>query len=308
MSISVLMCTYNGEKYIEEQLKSIYCQTVKPNEVLLIDDNSNDSTVNIISNFIKKYSLENSWFLKVNSKNVGYIQNFKNGIKQVNSDFIFFSDQDDIWEKQKIQCMMKYFNEYQDACVIGTDLIHFFPNGKEIIEGSLNGTVDKVQYNMLEDFIPHPAGCTMAVKKTYILKKMETYSPSWSHDEYFWRIATVDGCCYRVHKSFIRHRVSGTNVTSVPFKNVNDRIIQAERNSINYGQLLAYGQKKNISENQLMVINYYAQGNKWRFQYLKNPKAIYFIKLIKYRKIYLTRKQFFGDIYYTLIKNKQRGE
>ena len=103
MSISVLMCTYNGEKYIEEQLISIYEQTYKPDEVLIFDDCSTDSTVYIIRSFIKKYNLEKSWILEINEKNKGYVKNFKNGINKVKGDFIFFSDQDDVWNKNKIQ-------------------------------------------------------------------------------------------------------------------------------------------------------------------------------------------------------------
>ena len=54
MKISVVLSSYNGEKYIEEQLNSLYFQILKPDEILIIDDCSTDNTVNIIENFIKK--------------------------------------------------------------------------------------------------------------------------------------------------------------------------------------------------------------------------------------------------------------
>lgn len=303
MSISVLMCTFNGEKYIKEQLESIFRQTQKPNEVLILDDHSSDLTVEIIRTFISKHSLNDSWAVEVNSENLGYAQNFKNGMKRVTGEIVFFCDQDDIWEDKKIEYMVDYFNRYDDACVIGTDLIHFYPNGKEIIEGSLDGTIEKTKYEYKKDFIPHPAGCTMAVKRSYILNKMELFSDTWSHDEFLWRVATVDGCCYRIHKCFMKHRMSGTNVTSIPFKNIHDRINQAERNSNNYNQLLVYSESLKIPERQIKIIRYFYIGNGYRFDYLVAPKFYKILKLFLYLKIYPTKKQFFGDLYYTLISN-----
>ena len=102
MSISVLMCTFNGEKYIKEQLESIFRQTQKPNEVLILDDHSSDLTVEIIRTFIAKHSLNDSWAVEVNSENLGYAQNFKNGMKRVTGEIVFFCDQDDIWEDKKV--------------------------------------------------------------------------------------------------------------------------------------------------------------------------------------------------------------
>lgn len=302
MLISILMCTYNGEEYIEEQLNSIYNQTKQPDEVLILDDHSNDSTVDIISEFIEKHSLENSWILEVNRKNIGYVENFKKGISRIKGDIIFFSDQDDIWDKQKIQCMMDYFRKYDDACVLGTDLIHFYSDGREKIEGSLDGSVEKVHYEKKRDFIQHPAGCTMALKKTYILNKEKLYTSGWSHDEFFWRIATVDGCCYRIHKCFMKHRMSGTNVTGSSFKNIEERVEQASRNKNNYSQLLSYSKNTEFPVSQSNIIKYFAEGNECRFEYLVDPSISKIFKLLRYKEIFFTMKQFCGDIYYTLFK------
>ena len=304
MSISVLMCTYNGEKYIEEQLISIYEQTYKPDEVLIFDDCSTDSTVHIVQSFIKKYNLEKSWILEINENNKGYVKNFKNGINKVKGDFIFFSDQDDVWNKNKIQSMMNYFTKYDDACVLGTDLIHFYPDSSERIEGSLDNSIEKVQYKKKSDFIPHPAGCTMAIKRKYALNKMNLYSPEWSHDEFFWRMATVDRCCYRIHKCFLRHRMSGTNVTSLPFKSKKERVSQASRNKNNYKQLLCYSEEIGFPVDQIEIIKYFAKGNSLRFLFLNKPSVINFLKLLQYKCIFLTNKQLLGDIYYTLFKGK----
>ena len=76
MTISVCMCTYNGEKYILPQLESIHAQTVAPDEVIICDDNSTDQTVSIIRDFIKEHGLEDTWSLHCNEENKGYPGNF----------------------------------------------------------------------------------------------------------------------------------------------------------------------------------------------------------------------------------------
>ena len=302
MTVSILMCTYNGEKYIKEQLESIYQQNLQPDEVWIIDDCSKDSTVSIIKSFIAEHNLGNCWHCEKNKTNIGYASNFKNGITRVKGDIIFFSDQDDIWNSEKIRDMMEVFEKNKDASVIGTDLIHFYPNGEKKYEGNFDGTIEKVKYKKCSDFIPHPAGCTMAVKRKYILEKMDSYSSIWAHDEFFWRMATVDGCCYRIHKSYMLHRMSGTNVTSIPFKNVSDRMNQAKANMINYDQLYVYSKKINLEKSVIDIIKYFSDGNRYRYDYLTNPKIKKILKLILFKNIYLTKKQFFGDLYYTLIK------
>ena len=58
MKISVLMCTYNGEKYVKEQLYSIINQTFKPNEIIIVDDNSKDNTVSICKRILEENDIE----------------------------------------------------------------------------------------------------------------------------------------------------------------------------------------------------------------------------------------------------------
>lgn len=97
--ISVALATYNGEKYIEKQLDSIRNQTIKPDEVVIVDDKSSDRTVALINEFIAVNNLVN-WKLFVNEKNVGYRKNFYNALKKVTGEVIFLSDQDDEWHKK----------------------------------------------------------------------------------------------------------------------------------------------------------------------------------------------------------------
>ena len=136
MSISVVMSTYNGKSFIKKQLDSILNQTVIPDEVIICDDCSSDDTVDIISNYITVNNL-NTWTLSVNKKNLGYKANFYQGILKSKGDYVFFSDQDDVWLPNKIELMMQTFNEHPEIWTIncGVCLINEFDNPiKEKIE------------------------------------------------------------------------------------------------------------------------------------------------------------------------------
>lgn len=100
--ISVCLATYNGEKYIKEQIESILVQLNDNDELIVSDDNSSDKTVNIITGF-----LDSRIRLFINIEK-GYTSNFENALKQAKGDIIFLSDQDDIWSHNKVAICSEY--------------------------------------------------------------------------------------------------------------------------------------------------------------------------------------------------------
>ena len=105
MVISVALCTYNGEKYIRQQLDSILSQTMPVDEIVIHDDRSTDSTYEILSWYASQYSQIK---LIRNIQNVGYKKNFEEALRDCNGDYIFFSDQDDVWTKDKVAESVEY--------------------------------------------------------------------------------------------------------------------------------------------------------------------------------------------------------
>lgn len=106
MTVAVVLATYNGEKFIFEQLCSILNQTRIPDKIIITDDGSTDKTLEICEELLKDYSGN---YIITKSVNHGVIQNFFNGISLVDEDIIFLSDQDDIWNEEKIERMMECF-------------------------------------------------------------------------------------------------------------------------------------------------------------------------------------------------------
>ncbi len=89
MKASVVMATYNGEKYIIEQLDTIRLQTITPDEVIICDDCSTDTTVRLVVEYIEQYGLQNSWKIIQNDFNLGYAGNFHKAADMAQGEFIF---------------------------------------------------------------------------------------------------------------------------------------------------------------------------------------------------------------------------
>lgn len=122
--ISVALCTYNGEKYIQQQLDSIFSQSLSVDEVVICDDCSNDSTCSILESYATKFPQVR---LIKNETNIGFRKNFEKALIECRGDFIFFSDQDDIWDKDKVRICVSYLNEtgklgvYTDGLLVDQD-------------------------------------------------------------------------------------------------------------------------------------------------------------------------------------------
>ncbi len=102
--VSIALCTYNGERFLREQLDSIINQTYSDIELIAIDDCSTDNTFTILQEYSQRFA-----FIKVfkNEVNLGYIRNFEKAIRICNGDLIALSDQDDIWDLSKIEKLTK---------------------------------------------------------------------------------------------------------------------------------------------------------------------------------------------------------
>lgn len=109
--VSICMATYNGEKYLKEQLDSLLNQTYKNIDIIIQDDCSTDTTMEILNSY-KTFSN-----IKVfqNTKNLGYVKNFETVLQKSTGDFIAICDQDDIWETDKIEILL---NEIEDSSLI----------------------------------------------------------------------------------------------------------------------------------------------------------------------------------------------
>ena len=101
LTISIAMCTYNGEKYLQEQLDSFLGQTRLPDELVVCDDGSHDRTIDILEDFSARAPFPVRIYR--NTANLGYSKNFEKAGALCTGDIIAFSDQDDVWDPQKLE-------------------------------------------------------------------------------------------------------------------------------------------------------------------------------------------------------------
>lgn len=111
-TVSVVLCTYNGEKFLREQLDSILAQTYPIAEVIIQDDGSTDSTVAIARNYEARH--DNVRVVE-NAQNLGFNLNFKSAAMKATGDLVAISDQDDVWFSDKIALQVAAIGEH-DLC------------------------------------------------------------------------------------------------------------------------------------------------------------------------------------------------
>lgn len=179
--ISIAMATYNGAKYLEEQLDSIYAQSYKKFEVIVVDDVSTDDTVLILEKYKQKYGLK--YF--VNDKNMGVTKNFEKAILKCDGEYIALVDQDDIWLPNKLVVLYNnignYSLIYSNAGIVNEKNERQNKTTKEIypLYGLDSQTKDIYNYIVLNSFI---LGCTTMFKREILSDLFPIYQSGRNHD------------------------------------------------------------------------------------------------------------------------------
>ncbi len=124
--VSIVMCTYNGEKYLRFQLDTIIDQTYTNTEIIVVDDCSSDNTPKILQEYSRQYSNIHVFH---NETNMGVNKNFEKGISLAGGELIALSDQDDIWDKNKIELLV---NKMQDNVLVYCDSELVDSDGKSL--------------------------------------------------------------------------------------------------------------------------------------------------------------------------------
>lgn len=142
--ISVALCSFNGVQYLSEQLESIIHQTYQNLEIIIVDDCSTDETWDLISDYAKKDPRIKPY---QNLVNRGFNKNFEKAISLTTGDFIGLSDQDDIWDKNKIA---ELYDSIDDNWVVFSNS-HFIDDQGQLLNSSLlpNFRLNNLDYNSL---------------------------------------------------------------------------------------------------------------------------------------------------------------
>jgi len=126
-SYSVALCSYNGEKYIHQQIDSILSQTHRPSEIVVCDDGSTDRTPEILAEYQKQYP--EIFRIHFNEINLRSVKNFEKAIFLCSKDIIFLSDQDDIWAENKAEKIVYFLDNHAEIDAVATNGFCIDENG-----------------------------------------------------------------------------------------------------------------------------------------------------------------------------------
>lgn len=217
--LAILMATYNGEKYIREQLESILSQTYQDFDLYIRDDNSKDNTVDIINEYTKRYP--NKIFIAEDKKIArGAYKNFMFLLEYVKNiqkyDLFMFSDQDDVWIKDKVETVVNKYNEQLNndiPILIHTDLYVVDKNLNIISNSFVKYSKLRTEYTDFNKYLVqnNVTGCTMLINKKLVDLINFKIEYIIMHDWYFALIASAFGKVIYIDKPTINYRQHGDN-------------------------------------------------------------------------------------------------
>lgn len=305
MSISIVMTTYNGAKFVEEQLDSLRWQTRQPDEVLIFDDCSKDNTPEIVANYIQKHQL-NNWTFVVNEKNKGWKENFKDGLLMATGDLVFPADQDDIWRKDKLAVCEQIMKENSNILVLTSNYEKFgdckqeivpYPNNKQIVQIPFEG-------NLFRIFFP---GCSYCIRNSFLKDIEKNWTPNSPHDATIWRYALIRDGLYALNDNLLLWRVYNTSTFEVEL--VNNRNREKKRQWLDYAMGVLNDMDDYLSEHEAYRTEQVAKAMETNKKFLSLRMDLYDrvnivtgLKLLAYLKYYAAPIQYLGDWLHVLRK------
>lgn len=300
--VSIALCTYNGEKFLREQLDSLVHQTYSNLEIVAVDDCSKDSTLTILKEYEQQFP-----FFKVyqNETNLGFVKNFEKAVNLTKAEFIAFCDQDDIWHHDKIRLQMENLADniliYHDSEFINAD--------GSSMNKKLSDIMNLYRGNQPEAFLFFNcmSAHSMLVKRE-LLNKALPFDKTFFHDWWMAYVGTNIGKIDYIDQCLVKYRQHEKNDTNILRlkKESTDSYADANRMKRLQNQLLWLQHCKNFSHNKnqyfidkiyklfkLRLENYFAfELTNLMLKYRKPLFAIQ--KKSKVSKINFIRKMFIG--------------
>lgn len=269
--ISIAMTTYNGEKYLKEQIDSILAQTYTNFELIVCDDCSTDNTHSILEEYAEKDQRIKIYF---NDSNLGFIKNFEQSLRFCTGDFVALADQDDVWTKNHLELLLSRIGEHDIACsnsiIVNKNLEPLNMDMKTSCHFTSvpNDNSDLFFYFLFgNNFVQ---GAASLIKRDFLLKCLPIPEFVIFHDHWFGiNAAACNGIAY-IEDSTLFYRQHGNNITQSA-----NKVFQKTANAITNTRVM----KKKHAAN-LLFCDYF----------LKAPNTGYADKILLAEKILLARK------------------
>jgi len=317
MIISIVMTTYNGEKYIIKQLESILNQTRLPDEVIICDDVSSDNTEAIVSKFIIDNSLHN-WIFIRNEKNKGWKKNFLDAIAMATGDIIFCADQDDVWMSDKVEIMSLIMEEDRRIKCLSGNLLAIDSSGVEFESmypiGNNTGEITQVPFTSKFNNIIL-LGCTLCFTREIAEIIGEINVDSFHHDAQICRLSAIVDGTYIIDRCVIKYRIHQSNssgiVQGICFgsSSLKKRIDEISSNLFWLDAVISFfANYSRCDAVKLKVIKETRNFLNDRLEFLNTKSIIKYICLFKYISYYSNLGMYIGDFCYAFGINKVGGK
>lgn len=223
LSVAVVMCTYNGERFVAEQLESIFSQTRPPDHLVIVDDASGDDTAGIIERVCARRPAGIRLTFERNGRNLGYVANFDRALALAEEDLLFLCDQDDVWHPMKIERMAREFDARP-----ALDLLHTDARLVDASGASLGvGLFEAIEMTPDERRALHAGegfdvllrrnvvtGATAAARRD-VIRRASPFPADWVHDEWIAIVAAMTGRIDCLDEALIDYRQHGGNQIGV---------------------------------------------------------------------------------------------
>lgn len=296
MKISVAMATYNGEKYLIEQLNSLRDQTMPIDELIFTDDGSKDNTSEMIRDYIEENGLTERWHFYKNEKNLGYADNFHKAMTMCTGDYIFFADQDDIWMPNKIEEMVNTMEAHKEIKMLCCDFEPFAScENPPVVPQYILKAMDnsgRLEHLPLAAKNVHinSLGCLMGMPREFAETAEKYWYSGWAHDEYVWKLAEVMDGLYVLHKNLIRRRLHDNNVSMHKFHTIESRVKYLADLLDSHKATLRCAEDLGVDEKGIKLLKREIKATEMRLEILQKKKVFNSFKLLGYLDCYHFKK------------------
>lgn len=309
MKTSVIIATYNGSKFIEEQFDSILAQSVQPDEVVITDDGSKDNTREIVQRYIDEHGLNGAWHLYVNKKNKGYAKNFLDGAMLTTGDIVFFCDQDDIWTPDRIKKMSEVMTENPRINLLCSNLEPFYYeedtckwSEKDLEVMKTDNSLEKCELTSTY-FHLQRSGCTMCIRKTFLEEIMPYWTANWPHDDFVWKMAVVSSSCAILRFISMKRRMHSNNATVIRVRTRQWRINQLHEYQMQYASLKKFAECYKLNNEKMKIIQHNINSVGKRINVVEKRYLWSWINLyLNYSNCYPRKKGLYLDLYLAVFK------
>lgn len=244
-SISVAMCTYNGEKFLREQLESIAAQTRIPAELVICDDRSTDSTADIIRKFAESAPFPVRFHINpvnLGGSTKGITKNFEQASGLCTGDLVAFCDQDDVWLPQKLARMAQTMEKSPHPGGVFSDarLINDQGVSKGILLSTTGGMTRHEQVRFAHGKVlpvllsmTKVYGCSLMVD-AQLLRKVLPVPPHWWFDAWVACTVAVYSKLVFIPEPLFLYRIHSTQSVGASAPTASERLKQWKRSAKGY--------------------------------------------------------------------------